>query len=200
MMKKALCGISLALAAVVASGAAQAGPVQSNGCKGNQVFQSIGDLMFYVGLVDGDMEGKARRVKRDGDAKLVNEQATLGLGGKQDSRALRLREGGSASLHQRCDKWVFPTVRFAYANTGSSEGTLRVEVRYKDLAGVTQSVELGTLTRGNTWQASPALGFLVATDPLAGQVDGDIKVTLTAVGDGAEFLVDDVYIDPRVSW
>jgi hypothetical protein len=199
-MKKTLILVGIVTAAVTAAGAAQAAPGASSGCPGNQVFAAIdGDLGSYVALVGGDLEGKAHGVRRSGDAKLVKEQDTLALGDAKDRQALRIREGGSASFHQRCDKWVFPEIRFASANTGGT-GTLEVSVRYTDAAGVDQTVSLGSVTGSGNWEASPAMSFLAPDAPLSTQATGDIEVTFTAVGPNAEFLLDDVYIDPRVSW
>jgi hypothetical protein len=61
-------------------------------------------------------------------------------------------------------------------------------------------VSLGSVTGSGDWVASPAMSFLAPDAPLSTQAAGDIEVTFTAVGANAEFLLDDIYIDPRVSW
>lgn len=102
--------------------------------------------------------------------------------------------GGTAVFKPTsCVAKLEPVVRFWAQNVGSPAATLTVSADYKDTSGLPHHLAIATLSGYSTWQPTPILSFEAAN------VAGNIKISLTANGDGADWVVSDVYFDPRKS-
>ena len=124
-----------------------------------------------------------------GDASLVPANEPF-LGGGDD-QALYLGEGGTAVSACTTAPHIASTVRFFARSVGSASGLLHVEVLVND--GKNGILDGGLISAGSDWAPTDVI-VVPWAKPLKGAVD--LRVRLTAVGTGAAFEIDDVYIDP----
>src|SRR5205085_8679141 len=95
-----------------------------------------------------------------------------------------------------------PSLRlFARKLNPSKSGHLKVEVLYTDSSGNEKAATAGTLSNGGrmeygTWQPSGLLK-LSTVIPTTKRGTASVQVRLTA-DTGGDWLVDDVYADPRL--
>lgn len=108
---------------------------------------------------------------------------------------VRVSTAGGAAVFRpaSCIGKLEPVIRFWAQNLGGPSSTLAVTVDYKDRSGVIHHQALGTLSGYAGWQPTPILVFDAA------KVYSNIKISLTPNGTGADWLVSDVYFDPRKS-
>ncbi len=125
-------------------------------------------------------------------AMLVADDAPTGLSDvAADGSALFLPAGGSATSACTTAPMITSIVRFYVKNVGDPAGRLHVELLVNK--GKDGILDGGTITAGLDWQVSPVL-VIPWPKPLKGAVD--LRVRLTAIGTGAAFEVDDVFLDP----
>jgi hypothetical protein len=196
----ALAAIAPVAAAAVVAALGTASPALAAGCPppplSSQAFASWGDSRSYVPVNDGSFAA-AGPAKLDspwtlsGGATIVNDNDPSNLGGPGGVGALSLPSGASAVSQCTTAPMIQTTVRFFVKNTGSSSGLLHVEVLVD--GGKNGILDGGTITAGSSWEPSPAIA-VPWPKPLNGAVN--LQVRLTAVGTGASFEVDDVYLDP----
>jgi hypothetical protein len=185
-----LAGI-LALAALAfagPSGALAAGcPEQSL----SRTFLPWLDVAWYVPAPDGGFEGGAEEWTLTGDAARVNDNNPY-LAGK---RALSLPGGASATSAPMCIGVEHPTIRLFARNAGAPGSALAVSVVFSDpLSGVQRSLPVGSIGAGDEWSPTPILPVAVNLLSLAG--DQQASFRFTALDDGGEWTIDDVYVDP----
>jgi hypothetical protein len=161
-----------------------------------QAFLPWGDLLGYVPVNGGSfpVNGTAafnQPWTLSGGASIVSDNEPFNLGGPGGYGALSLPAGGSAVSQCTTAPMITSGVRFFVKNTGSPSGLLHVEVLVN--GGKNGILDGGTISAGSTWAPSPAIA-IPWPNPLNGAVD--LRVRLTAIGTGASFEVDDVYLDP----
>jgi hypothetical protein len=187
-----------ALGAASPALAAPAGP--GGGCPppppNVSAFGQWGDSLSYVPVNDGSFAvgGPAAHNSPwtlSGGASIVRDNDPSNLGGPGGFGALSLSPGASAVSACTTAPMIKTIVRFFVKNTGAPTGLLHVEVLVND--GKNGVLDGGTITAGSTWAPSPAIS-VPWPKPLKGAVN--LRVRLTAVGTGASFEVDDVYLDP----
>jgi hypothetical protein len=115
-----------------------------------------------------------------------------------DDSSLALPPGASATSGDVCVHLLDPTLRFFVANEGSPRSTLKVEVLYTNLLGGSSGSTVAVLTGAREWQPTLPLPFLANLGALPLVTDGTVEVgfRFTAQGDGGEWRIDDVYVDP----
>ena len=196
-------GIALC-AAAAAHGSAQAKDKppkaaekpRKGACAGRTVFAPWGDANKYVLMQNGAFEHGRNGVVTKGGARVVEGNETFFARSRSDRYSLSLAPKSSVTLHAKCVAMLRPIIRFFVINTGDPSAKLRVTVAYRDKRGVKRTVPLAEVRGTDTWQPSPALVFLNPRAAPATQSNGNIWVTITAVGEGGEFRIDDVFIDP----
>src|SRR5213078_1989353 len=147
------------------------------------------DMNSYTLLPGGSFESGTPPWALSGGAAIVNGNETSYLNGKTDKRSLYLPAGGSAVTPTTCFALGDWHVRFMLKNVGSSTGAVDVQVIVPSLLGGLLTVlDGGTVKAGGTWTPSPRVELLLGTKAVA--------FRFTAVGRGAAYQLDDVYLDP----
>jgi hypothetical protein len=196
----ALAGIAPVTAAAVVAALGAASPALAAGCPppppNAKAFASWGDSLSYVPVNGGSFAVNGPGAHDSpwtlsGGASIVRDNDPSDLGGPGGFGALSLPSGGSAVSQCTTAPMIKTIVRFFVKNTGSPTGRLHVEVLVN--GGKNGVLDGGTITAGPSWAPSPAIS-VPWPKPLNGAVD--LRVRLTAVGTGASFEVDDVYLDP----
>jgi hypothetical protein len=152
------------------------------------IFSRWGDLASYFLAPGGSMEDTT--LWPGGSFVAENEPYLLaGFG----TKSLRLTAGQSATSPWICQGSAYPTMRFMVRNAGSTTATLNV-VMY--ISGIPGALDLGTVPTTATWAPSP-----IITLPTGFLPDGvtipQVEVAFVASGAGADFRIDDVFVDPR---
>jgi hypothetical protein len=87
-----------------------------------------------------------------------------------------------------------PTLRLFARDYGSLLASLKVEVLYEDAAGNEQSLQIGSLPAGSSFEPTAALPIVVNLLPL---LPGEhTAVAFEFTSQGGDFRLDDVYVDP----
>ena len=189
----------LALATVIAclgaSGVAQAACPNGNL---SQPFTQFGDPAYYSLVPGGDFEGGAS----GWSSSIVSENETFFVGSSSDANSLDAPSKASVVSPEFCVDENMPTLRFFTRKLNPAKsGHLKVEILYKDTSGAQKVASAGTLTNGGrmeygSWQPSDMLRLSTAL-PMSKRGTATVQVRLTA-DTGGDWLVDDVYADPRL--
>lgn len=190
----------VALAAFVGGGVsfenASAGLVT---CNDSQLrpFAPWGDNAYYKLAPNGSFGEGANGWALSRGARVVADGNPLISG----SSSLLLPAGSSATAPAACTKLADPASRFFFRNTGSPNGALQVDVTYRTLLGLfTVTSRLGTFTADGEWQPSPKYGHLVSNVlgllALNPSISASLRFKFTPVGRGAEYQLDDLFVDP----
>lgn len=152
------------------------------------VFAQWGDLSPYV-LAEGGAMEESKWWK---GATFVSDNDPYFLAGP-GRRSLRLLDGSRASSAWVCQGNAYPTMRFMVRNAGSATAKLDVIM---SLSGTSLSAKLATITAGSAWTPSPIISVPTGWLPTGMSISG-VQVSFAASGLGADFRVDDLFIDPR---
>ena len=201
-MRRALrIGLVAAMAAFVGGGVsfenAAAGVVSCNDSRARP-FSPWGDNAYYKLAPNGSFDEGSAGWSLSGGARVVRDGNSLVSG----SSSLLLPAGSSATAPAACVKLADLASRFFVRNTGSPSGSLRVDVAYRSLLGLTMTTNLGTLTAGGEWQPSPKYGHtlanLLGTLSLNSSLSASLRFKFTPRGSGAEYQNDALFGDPRL--
>jgi hypothetical protein len=176
-----------ALALVFPSGA------QAAGCSAQpsaQTFLPWLDLAWYVPAPDGGLEGGGSGWTLSGGAAVVDGNQPY-LDGEH---SLALPAGASATTAPMCIGVEHPTIRLFARNTGAPASTLAVSVVFRGLLGGTQELPIGVALAGSRWAPTAIMPVVVNLLALTG--DQQAAFRFTALRDGGEWTIDDVYVDP----
>lgn len=152
------------------------------------VFSQWGDLNPYFLAPGGSMEDTT--LWPGGSFIADNNPFKLSGAG---TTSLRLLDGKAATSPWVCQGSTYPTMRFMVRNVGNPAAKLNV-VMYK--SGVPIAVNIGTITAGSAWGPSPIITLPTGLLP-DGVTIPKIQVAFVATGVGADFRIDDLFIDPR---
>jgi hypothetical protein len=167
-------------------------------CDGQELerpFLPWADPAQYVLAPDGAMDGRA-----DGwdlsNADVVADNEPFEVRGPGELAALHIGPGGSATSPAMCVTLSHPTLRFFARNAGDAGGALAVEVLFEDPLGRVRSLPIGLVGGAVRW--SPTLPMPIVANLLALLPGGGTPVAFrfTPVGEGSEWMIDDVYVDP----
>ena len=150
------------------------------------------DPMQYVLAPGGDFEAAGWRTT--GDARVVEGNESFNVGGADDSRSLALGDGASASSGVMCVGIEHPTLRLFARNRGSVLGTLCVEVLFEDASGTVRSLPIGTVL-GSDWAPTLPMPVIANLLPLLPGERTPVAFRFTA--HGGDWVIDDVFVDPR---
>jgi hypothetical protein len=156
-------------------------------------FAAWGDHAGYVRVGDGgfDQDGAGWRLS---DAAAVDGGSPWPAFSPDADRALEIR--GSATSPGTCVGIEHPTMRFFARNVGSPLGVLSVEVVLTTALGLKVAAPIGLVLRSGAWAPSPRMLVLGNLLMLAPGEKTRVSFRFTAVGLGAKWRIDDVYIDP----
>ena len=192
----------------VAPGAASAGvlvasaPSCDNGAV-EQPFTQWGDSNDYFLAPAGNFEGSTGAWALD-HAGVVADQEPWRVHGDGGTKALAVSPGGSAVTPTMCVGIEHPTMRFFAHRSGggllASTSQLVVTARTETSLGLVVDVPVGTitaLTNGTSWNKTPTQVVLSSLLPLLPGDHTPIQFRFAAVGT-AGWVIDDVYVDPRI--
>ncbi len=155
----------------------------------SSAFAQWGDLAPYFLAPGGSMEN-ATLWPGSGSFIADNDPFRLSGAGVQ---SLRLLNGQAATSPWVCQGSTYPTMRFMVRNVGSASAKLNV-IMYR--SGIPIGVNIATISATSAWAPSP-----IVTLPTGLLPDGvtipKIELAFVATGTGADFRIDDVFIDPR---
>jgi hypothetical protein len=154
------------------------------------------DMNYYTLLPGGSFESGTPAWALSGGAKIVSGNETSYLNSTKDTHSLYLPAGGSAVTPTICFALGDWHVRFMLKNVGVSTGAVDVQVIVPSLVGGLVTVlDGGTVKAGSTWTPSPRVELLLSnvTSLLGTKA---VAFRFTAVGKGAAYQLDDVYLDP----
>ena len=188
-----MAAASAVLACSVGAGAggARAGII---GCGGQTLVQPFVrwlDPASYVLLGNGALES-TQGWTLAGGAKLFSGNEPWHVNSANDSHALSLPSGSSATSPALCVTLLHPDLRFFGVNSGSTLATLRVDA-ITTVLGLRVTTPIGLLVAGSSWQPTLPLPFL---DNLLAATQGTVQFRFTPVGAGSGWRIDDVYVDP----
>lgn len=156
------------------------------------VFARWGDDALYAPALGGDMEpiSQPHWLLWPGAGFVVDNESFY-LRARTDRYSLRLPAGTFANAPWLCVGADFPSARFMVRNTGAATGRLRVDVQYiaSDLSTV-GNVHLADVAATSKWAPSPAIALTLPAGVTT------YRINFTAVGAGADFRMDDLFIDP----
>ena len=199
-MKWVLRFVCTAVAASVAAIAGSAGSATAGllTCVNNpeQPFAAWRDYSPYTLAPNGSFESGAAGWSLSG-ARVVSDNNAHRSG----SYSLLLPSGSSATSPTACVKLADPASRFFLRNTGSPDGRLKVELRYRTVLGLLPlTTTLGYAGADGTWEPSPKFSHLLdnvlGTLALNGNLGANVQFRFSPVGRGASFQIDDLFVDP----
>jgi hypothetical protein len=187
----------IATAAALVAVAFSAGAAQACSYSGaEQVFSPWGDSSHYVLAPDGGFEGGGSGWSLRGGAAVVAGNESFFLNDAADGRSLSLPTGSSAVSPPICMSLDTPHFRLLARNGGNPAATLRVEATYS-LLGLIRTKTVGTVSGGSTWAPSQQISTVLTLSTVVGTlIPSAIQIRITPVGNGGNWQVDDVYVDP----
>ena len=191
---------AVALAAGASSASAGALVASAPDCDAqsmSKTFLPWWDIADYTALSGGDFEGAGDGWSMTGGAAIANGNEPYKVGGSTDSHSLSLPAGASATSATICVGLSHPTVRFfAKRRSGGwlSLASLRVDVLFETSTGSVASLPIGTVGNGGSWQ--PTSPMLVVANLLPLLPGERTPVAFRFTAQGADFSVDDVWVDP----
>jgi hypothetical protein len=196
---------AMALAAAAAATAAMAAPAQAGllvasaqNCEdraSSQVFLRWLDPLLYEQAPGGRAESAAGWTLAGG-AKIVAGNEPWKVGGSKDASSLLLPRGSKATTGVMCAGIGHPVMRFfARRTSGWLLDSLKVEVLFEGAGGQVNSLPIGVVLGGGTWQPTLPLPVLASLLPLLPGEQTPIAFRFTPVG-GGTWQIDDVYVDP----
>jgi hypothetical protein len=202
LLALALAGL-LAIAASMATQTANAGLIgtgPASGCdQSSRVFERWGDSNNYLLVPGGSFEAGGPAWALSGGAGVVNGNESFHVRSSGDQKSLYLPSGSSALSPTVCFGLGDWHSRFFVRNVGSPGGSLKVDVTVRSLLGLVSLLDGGSVSGTGQWSPSPRVG-LTLTNLCSLLGVRAVSFRFRAVGQGAAFQVDDVYLDPWKSF
>jgi hypothetical protein len=193
----------LAITASMTTTSAQAGLIgtgPASGCEdASQPFERWGDGNNYRLVPGGSFEAGGPAWTLSGGASVGNGNEPFFVRSSEDRRSLYLPSGSSALSPTVCFGLGDWHSRFFVRNVGSSRGSLQVDIVVRSLLGVVSLLDGGSVSGTGQWSPSPRVG-LTLTNLCSLLGVRSVSFRFRAVGQGAAFQVDDVYLDPWKSF
>ena len=172
---------------------------EADGCDPNasQVFEPWGDNAYYALVPGGSFEGTNSWTLKGG-AQVASGNEPFYVRRASDRRSLALPEGSSALSPTVCFDFADWHARAFARKTSSGNGYIKVEIVVRSLVGgVLGILDGGTIDAKGEWQPTSRIGLLTCnvTNLLGTEA---VAFRLKAVG--ANFRVDDFYLDPWKSY
>jgi hypothetical protein len=172
----------------------------ASGCgKASKIFEPWGDYSNYLLVPGGSFEAGTPGWSLSRGARVVEGNEPFHVNGAGDGRSLYVPSGGSALSPTVCFGLGDWHARFFVRNVGSARGSLKVDITVKSLLGLVSLLDGGTVSASGEWSPSPRIG-LTLTNLCSLLGVRAISFRFRAVGSGAAFQVDDVYLDPWKSF
>jgi hypothetical protein len=168
----------------------------------SQPFTSWGDDNNYFLAPGGNFESGAAGWTLNG-ARVVGDQEPWRVNRDNGSRALQVPAGRSVVSPTMCVGIENPSMRFFAHRSGggllAAASQLVVTARVETSLGLVIEVPVGTinvLSNGTTWNRTPTQIVLASLLPLLPGEHTPVQFRFAAVGT-ADWVIDDVFVDPR---
>jgi len=202
LLRTAIAAVTATVALAAGASSASAGVLVASApsCDDqamSKTFLPWWDLADYTALAGADFEGAADGWSMSGDAAITNGNEPWRVGGAGDSHSLKLQAGDSATSPTMCVGITHPTIRFFTKRQSGgllSLANLRVDVLFETANGTTASLPIGYVGNGGSWQATSPMLVTANLLPLLPGERTPVAFRFTA--QGADFSVDDVWVDP----
>ncbi len=155
------------------------------------------DAADYTALGGGDFEGSGDGWSLSGGAAIAGGNEPYYVGAAGDTHSLSLPAGASATSPTICVGITHPSIRFfAKRRSGGmlSLSTLRVDVLFETANGTVASLPIGLVLNGGSWQ--PTLPMVVIANLLPLLPDEQTPVAFRYTAQGANWSIDDAWVDP----
>ena len=155
------------------------------------------DIANYTALSGGDFEGAGDGWSMTGGAAIADGNESYDVGGSDDAHSLSLPAGASATSPAICVGLSHPTIRFFNKRRSGgwlSPASVRVDVLFETATGDVASLPIGFAGNGGSWQ--PTSPMLVVANLLPLLPGERTPVAFNFTAQGADFSVDDVWVDP----
>ena len=201
-LRTRILALALPMAAILAAApSAQAGPLVASAgdCDAQELSQPFMpwlDPASYTLAPDGGFEEGGSSWSLDGGAQVVSGNEPFNVRAAGDSHSLKLPSGSSATSSVMCVGLEHPTLRVFARNTGSALSLLKVEVHFEDAAGRVQSLPIGVVAAGRSWQPTQPMVIGANLLPLLPGEQTPVAFEFTPLGAGGNWQIDDVYVDP----
>jgi hypothetical protein len=175
------------------NGRAQAKTYQPSKCSYPSVgkaFSAWGDQNYYELAPDGGFEGGGVGWTLSGGARLAQANEDRFLNGPEDNKAVLLPYGASATSPPICVDETTPSFRAMTKNIGEKGAKLHITINYI-VAGGTKIMQTDAPPADKGWAATPPLQLQTE-----GEAERVARITFTSYERKAEYLVDDIYVDP----
>jgi len=160
------------------------------------VFARWHDPAQYTMLQGGHLESQPRGWEATGPTQIVRGNEPFYVRSERDAHALSLPAGSQVTSAAICVGLGHPTMRFFTRRAGGSPlGTLTVEVLFEDATGAVHDLTIGVVLAGTDWAPTPLLPVVANLLPLLPDDRTAVAFRFTA-SSGADWLIDDVYVDP----
>lgn len=158
----------------------------------SKAFAQFGDMNDYFAVTDGTFENGTGAWRVSGPAAIATQQAPWKVNGADHTKSLALGSKGAAQTLSTCVTVGEDWMRFFYkASTGKATSLTVTITSTSDMGTASTSVVLPG--GGSGWFVSPA----IAIPNVRGErFEQDVTITFTSEGRGANWLIDDVMIDP----
>ncbi len=153
------------------------------------------DPASYVLVPDGDLSAGGAGWQLS-SASIAEENEPYQVHGAGPARSVALPAGSSATSPALCVGLLHPTLRFFARNTGTTLGTLRVEVLFEDAAGNVRALPIGQVLGHRGWSPTLPMPVIANLLPLLPGQHTAVAFRFTPSGPGSSWLIDDVYVDP----
>ena len=181
--------------------AAQARVVSPSYCAADaslsQPFTAWGDANEYRLVAGGDFTAGAPGWTLSDGASITGGGDPFALTGVPAQDSLSLPAGASAQSPFSCVDVTQPTFRFVAVGDAPASA-VAVSVIYRQPLQGTLTLPVGTLTPGGTWQPSPQYQNAEVAGALLTGGTAQMALRFTAITGTTQ--LDDVFVDPRMSW
>lgn len=158
----------------------------------SQPFAQWGDDAHYTEVPGGTFEQDTPAWDHSGSASVEDGNEPWRVAGDDDTSSLSLPSGSSSLSAPLCVGKEHPHFRFFAKGTS---GTLRVDVRFRDVLGITHTVPVAFVGAGDGgWQVARPAPVIV--NHLAGLTNTRTNVRFRFVAQSGSWRVDDVFVDP----
>jgi hypothetical protein len=161
-----------------------------------QPFAPFGDLGLYTPVANQGFEAGDASWTLAGGAAVVDGNEPWQIAGPDDSHALDLPAGSSATTAPICIDETFPHFRLFARNAGSAKRSLEIDVLYYDTRGRLLSTKpYGYEAATDEWAATPPIAIDVWDKSPTGAA-APVAFRFTPKGKKGHYVIDDVFVDP----
>lgn len=172
-------------------------PAETCETETSQPFQPWSDGANYVLVPGGSFEDGAPGWSLRGGTEIVSGNETFYVRNERDRRSLHLPDDGTATTPTMCFDLGDWHARFFVRKVSGGSGSVRVTIIVRSLLGVTSVLDGGAVRGNGQWEPSPRVGLLLSN---VTSLLGTRAVAFKFRADGANFRIDDLYLDPWKSY